>query len=261
MQRVLIPERWERIIQLVEKQGGATIEEIAQTINISPATVRRDLTHIHERGLIERKRGGAVPGSHLSTGPTLAESRTINPGEKILIGRTAANFIMDHDLVLLDGGFTACQVARHMTASNVTVITNSLDVIQTLISREDITLIMAGGEISRVTGTTLGPSAESLFSQLSVGKTILGADALSPEEGLCCPVWAAAQTKKAMVACARELIVVADHSKLGGFALHRVAPVTAITTLVTDDQSDPKMLDEFRHVGIEVIIASESATR
>ena len=74
VQRVLIPERWERIIQLVESQGSATIEEIARRINISPATVRRDLTHIHERGLIERKRGGAVPGRHLHIGPTLAES-------------------------------------------------------------------------------------------------------------------------------------------------------------------------------------------
>ena len=257
MQRVLIPERWERIIQLVETQGGATIEEIAQIINISPATVRRDLTHIHERGLIERTRGGAVPGHHVSIGPTLAESRTINPSEKTLIGRAAANLIAPNDILVLDGGFTTCQVARHMTAAGVTVVTNSLDVIQTLLPCNDVTLIMVGGEISRFTGTTIGPSTESMLTQLSASKAILGADAVSPDEGISSPVSSTAQTKKAMIACARELIVVADHSKLGEFALYRVAPVTSITTLVTDNKADPKILDEFRSAGVEVIVASE----
>ncbi|HOE65117.1 MAG TPA: DeoR/GlpR family DNA-binding transcription regulator [Candidatus Hydrogenedentes bacterium] len=256
MQRVLIPERWENIIRLVEKQGGATIEEIAQEIGVSPATVRRDLTHIHARGLIERTRGGAAPGRHVRTGPTLAESRKINPVEKERIGRVAASLVKPNDLVVFDGGFTTCQVARHMTASGVTVITNSLDIVQATIGRNDVTLVLIGGEVCLETGTTVGPQAENMLTHLSAGKAILGADAVSPEEGLSSPISSTAQTKKAMAECARELIVVADYSKLGEFALYRVAPVSAITTLVTDDKAEPKLLDAFRDAGVEVIVAT-----
>ena len=258
LQRTLIPERWERIIQLVEAQGGATIEEIAQSVGISPATVRRDLTHIQERGLIERTRGGAVPGRPVRTGPTLAESRRINPAEKERIGRVAAGLVAPNDLVMMDGGFTTCQTARHLTAAGVTVITNSFDVVQALIARDDVALVMIGGEVSPVSGTTVGPATEQQLVQLIANKAILGADAVSPEEGLSSPVPATAQTKKAMIAASRELIVVADHSKLGEFSLYKVAPVSAITTLVTDDRADEKILDAFRQAGVEVMVVSTS---
>ncbi len=258
MQRTLLPERWERIIQLVEALGGATIEEIALRIGISPATVRRDLTHIQERGLIERTRGGAAPGRHVRTGPTLAESRRINPLEKEQIGRAAARLVASSDLVMMDGGFTTYQAARHLRATGVTVITNSFDVVQALIPRDEVALVMIGGEVSTVSGTTVGPATEQQLVQLIANKAILGADAVSPEEGLSSPVLATAQTKKAMIAASRELIVVADHSKLGEFSLYKIAPVTAITTLVTDDRADEKILDAFRLAGVEVIVVSTS---
>ena len=81
---------------------------------------------------------------------------------------------------------------------------------------------------------------------------------VSPEEGLSSPLLATAQTQKAMIAASREVIVVADHAKLGQFSLYKVAPVTAITTLVTDDGADEKILDAFRRAGAEVIAVSTS---
>lgn len=147
MKRIIIPERWERIIDLVERQGSATVERIGQVLGISPATVRRDLARIQQRGLIERTRGGAAPSQRMPIGPTLAESRRINPAEKELLGRTAAELVEAGDTVTIDGGFTTFQLARHIAVTDLRVVTNSFDVLQALVGRPGITLMMIGGEL------------------------------------------------------------------------------------------------------------------
>lgn len=252
----ILPDRWEQIIRLIESQGGATVEQIGQALGISDATVRRDLARIEQRGLITRTRGGASPLQHVPVGPTISESRHINPELKEMIGRAAARLIHEDDTVILDGGFTTCQVARHLTASGVSVVTNSIDVIQALLPRSDTKIILIGGEVSRSSGTAVGPQADLQLAQLQAGKAILGADALSLEAGLCSPDPQTAQTKRAMAGCARELIVVADHTKLGKYATYKATPLESIDTLVTDDQADPEMIEALKRAGIEIIIAS-----
>ncbi len=255
MKHFLLPERWERIVSLAEARGSVSVEELAEELNISTATVRRDLARIQERGLIARTWGGAAP-RHVTVGPTLAESRTINPRQKECIGRAAAELVHPDDSVLIDGGFTAYQAARALPAP-LQVVTNSLDVAHALAGREGISLVVIGGNLSAASGTMVGPLTESQLELFHVDKAILGTDALSVEEGLSSPNSQTAQTKRAMIARARERIVVADSSKLGRFALYAVAPLESITTLVTDDQAEPELLEQIRAHGVEVIVASQ----
>ena len=259
MRTIVIPERWERIIDLVEEQGGASIEQIAQALGVSEATARRDLARIRERGLIERTRGGAAPAPRPRIGRTLAESRSINPSEKEAIGRVAAGMIEPGDTLMVDGGFTTYQVARHISAPDVTVVTNSFDVAQALAGRPDVTLIIIGGELNPVSGTTVGPLTERQITELAADKAVLGADAVSPEDGLTSPKSFTAQTKRAMIERSRRLIVVADYSKLGRSTLYRVAPAEAISTLITDDKADPAIVETFRAAGVEVIVAGPAS--
>lgn len=255
MRTVVIPERWERIIDLVEERGGASIELIAQTLGVSDATARRDLVRIYERGLIERTRGGAAPARQVRVGRTLSESRRINPVEKESIGRAAAELVEQGDTVMIDGGFTTYQAARRFHVSGLSVVTNSFDVAQALAGRQDGTLIIIGGELNPVSGTTVGPLTEHQILELAADKAILGADAVSPEDGLTSPKSFSAQTKRAMIDRSKRLIVVADYTKLGRSTLYRVAPVGAISTLVTDDKADHAVVDAFRAAGVEVIVA------
>jgi len=256
----MVPDRWEQIIQLVEEHGGVTVEQIAQAIEISPATVRRDLARIYQRGLIKRTRGGAEPSQQAPTKTTLAESRKINPTEKELIGRVVAELIEPGDILMIDGGFTTYQVAKNIAANDVTVITNSLDVAHVLAGRENIRLVVIGGELSVESGTTVGHSTEQQILPLSADKAILGADAISPEDGITTQSSLTAQTKNAMIRCSRELIIVADYSKLGRSALYRVSSIENITTLVTDDKADEAIRDAFRNAGVEVLVASTNDT-
>ncbi|HIJ64834.1 MAG TPA: DeoR/GlpR transcriptional regulator [Candidatus Hydrogenedentes bacterium] len=255
----IIPDRWEKIIELVEGRDGASVDEIAAALSISATSVRRDLARIDQRGLLKRTWGGAAPTRRAWPGPTLAESRKINPVEKERIGRVAADLVNPGDTVMFDGGFTTFQVARHITAADISVVTNSFDVAQAVFGRDDVTLEFIGGALTAASGTTIGPRTAQQIRQLNADKAILGADAISIAEGLSTPNPLIAQTKRAMIEHSRELIVVADYSKLGRFALHRVAPVDAISVLVTDDKADTEILDSLRAAGIDVVVASGAA--
>jgi DeoR/GlpR family transcriptional regulator of sugar metabolism len=143
-----------------------------------------------------------------------------------------------------------------MRASNLTAITNSLDVVQALAFRNDVRMVVIGGELSITSGTNVGPLAESQIEYFRAHRAVMGARAVSPREGLTSTNVLTAQTKRAMARCARELIVVADSTKLGKFAPYEVAPCEMISTLVTDCYADPGILEEFREMGVEVVVAS-----
>ncbi|MDO8587305.1 MAG: DeoR/GlpR family DNA-binding transcription regulator [Armatimonadota bacterium] len=258
MQGTILPERWERIIELVENQGRASVEEIAQTLGVSRPTVRRDLTSIQRRGLIRRLRGGAERSEVARPAITLADSRRVNPVEKELIGRVAAGLVRPGDCVMLDGGFTTYQVARHLPVGDLTVVTNSLDVAQAIATRKDVSLVVLGGLLLVESGATSGPTTESQIAELAADKAILGANAFSPEDGLFADMQLVAEVKKAMIRSCSEIIVVADASKLGKSALYRAAPLDAIGTLVTDDRADEAALEEIRQAGVKVVVASRS---
>ncbi|MCX8052883.1 MAG: DeoR/GlpR family DNA-binding transcription regulator [Armatimonadetes bacterium] len=255
---VIIPERWERIVDLVESMGQASVDDIARALDVSAPTVRRDLARLQQRGLISRFHGGARPSARALPGFTITQSRRVNPKEKEAIGRAAAALVQLGSCVVIDGGFTAYQVARHIEVPDVKVITNSLDVAQVLATRRDVTLVMLGGEVLVESGTTVGPTAVAQLAELVADVAFLGANAISIEEGLCADMQLTAETKKAMIRTVREVVVVADHSKLGRSALHRVAPTQALNVLVTDDKADPSVLDSFRAAGVRVIVANTS---
>lgn len=256
MSSVMIPERWDRIIGLVQNQGRASVEEIAQALGISPPTVRRDLARIEARGLIRRTWGGAAPARALPPGITLAESRRVHPAAKAQIGRVAAALVAPGDCILLDGGFTTHELARQLDTDDVTVVTNSLDVARLVAARRESRLVVLGGQLLVESGTLVGPATQRQLADLVADRAFLGANAISPEAGLCADIELTAETKRAMVAAARQVVVVADHSKLGRSALYRVAPVESISALVTDDRADTAILEAFRAVGVEVIVAA-----
>ena len=158
---------------------------------------------------------------------------------------------------MIDGGFTTYQVARHIHEPGVRVVTNSFDVAQAVIGNKSITLVLLGGEMLTESGTTVGPATESQIQDLAADKAILGINAISAEDGLFSNTQLTAQTKKAMIGRSREVIVVADSTKLGRSALYRVAPIECVTTLVTDDKADESTIEAFRAAGVEVIVAGE----
>jgi DeoR family fructose operon transcriptional repressor len=180
----------------------------------------------------------------------------MNPLAKAAIGRAAAALVARGDCLLLDGGFTTYELARQIEVEEATVVTNSLDVARLVASRRESRLVVLGGQLLTESGTLVGPATQRQLAGLVADKVFLGANALSPDAGLCSDIELTAETKRAMVAAARQVIVVADHSKLGRSALYRVAPVESINTLVTDEGAEASLLDTFRAAGVRVIVAT-----
>ena len=216
MEILTATQRHEQIARLIEEKGSATVEEIVGTLNVSPATARRDLSKMHRLGLISRTRGGAMRTMQAAFDRGFAESQRIFMPEKEAIGRLAASLIEPGDTVILDGGSTTYQVAQHLEARNVVVVSNAFGVMSALMPKQDIEVIMVGGLLSRHSGVAVGPDAVRMFQQLNADKAIIGTNGISVEAGLTIPTRLVAEAKQAIAEHCRQLIVVADHSKLGG---------------------------------------------
>ena len=253
---MLLSDRWEQILELLARSNEeVSVETLTAEMRVSAATIRRDLTRMTERGLIERTHGGARCLRRIWSGPSLAESRHIHPKHKTAIGRRAASLIHPGDTLFIDGGFTTYQVACHLSARPLTVATNALDVANILYGMENISIILLGGELDTSVGATQGAMTEGAIRELHVDKAILGADAVSAAGGLATPLSGVSQLKRCMMEQAQQVIVVADHSKIGATALYGAFPAASIQGLVTYDEADTAALAALRAADVEIIIA------
>lgn len=250
-----VSKRWDQILGLLDMQGEVSVEDIAAALGVSESTVRRDLASINDRGLIKRTRGGATMQANPYIGPTFAESRRCNPSEKKIIGKAAAALVSNGSTLMLDGGFTTYQVARHLRANNLTVISNSLDVVRAIAGQSSVSIVCIGGELSVASGTNLGTLTETQIGQYCADMAIVGADGVSLEHGLTSPNPGTCHTKRAMIAASRELVVVADYTKLNKLCPYRVVGCDKITTLVTDNKANKDVLQAFNEMGVNVVIA------
>ena len=252
---MLLTERWNRILDAMDARGETSVEELAQLLGRSPATIRRDLNQLDQKGLLRRTHGGAAPVRRVAVGRTIAESRKSHPREKEAIGLAAAALVEPGETLFIDGGYTTYQAARHLEGKRLTVVTNSIDVAQALTPLEDVKVILLGGEVNRAAGASFGAEAVNRVSQMIADRAILGADAFSAEEGLSTPILNVSELKGAMVKRARHVMVLADHSKLGRFAVYQAAPIDEIHTLVTDAEADAAALDAIHKSGVQVVVA------
>ncbi|MEI6913622.1 MAG: DeoR/GlpR family DNA-binding transcription regulator [Armatimonadota bacterium] len=252
---LFVPERWERIRGVLEVEGRVTVEELSSRFGVSRSTIRRDLFEMHKQNLVIRTRGGAVRLQPVAFDRSVKESGTLNVSIKERIGFAAAELISVGETVMIDAGSTTLQVVRNLKPKQVTLVTNSFDAATTSMAQNNSEVLMLGGMVRAHGGSTVGPLAEEQIQQFKADTALLGINAVSAEEGLTTPNMLVAQIKRAMIQQSRRLIIVADYSKLGLSALCKVAPLSSVEILVTDDSADPEVLQSIRDAGVEVIIA------
>jgi len=184
---------------------------------------------------------------------TLARS---NSDEKDAIAREAEKLILDGDTVFLEGSTTVLELAARLHNRNrLTVVTNSPTIVCQLQRSAAVTVLCTGGDLQKDTFYFSGEWAQRALSEIRLDKAVLGVSAIDPGYGISTANHAEAQIKKMMVKAAKTRIALADHSKFGKQFFAYVGPVSDINTLVTDDGTDPKYIDDLREVGVEVIIA------
>lgn len=250
---MLAPERHQRILSILSRSGAAGVSQLAAELDVSAMTIRRDLATLEEQGLLARTHGGAIlAGKNPSQEIPYTSKAGRQAAEKERIGRRAAALISEGDAIILDSGSTTLQIAKHIEASPLMVVTNDVAIAYTLGLRPGVTVAMPGGIMQPSLYTLLHPTTVQFISGLRVNKLFLAADAVHLENGVTNRTLDEVPVKQAMIRAAQEVILVADSSKFGKEVFARVCHLSSVHRLITDSACPPEMVDQLRAGGIQV---------
>lgn len=223
--------RQKYVLDIISEQGQASISELAERLQVSADTIRRDLTDLENQGLAQKNHGGAI-ALNLSAMNRRGRN-TLLPDTKQRMGKQVAECVPAGSTLFLDAGSTVMSVAMFLKGP-LTVITTSLDIAQHFSDREDIELILLGGKWDKAQRLFAGSATLSLLSRYRADIAILGACAIHAELGLSASKEADAEVKRAMLAASHERWVVADHLKLNHCEPYLVSGLSEIHQLFLD---------------------------
>lgn len=253
---VPVPERQKQILSLLTRQGRLSVTEIVQQFSISKATARRDLESLSLQGKVQRVHGGVIVVEQAPPELPILEREREQQDEKARIGRATASLIVDKETVFLGSGTTVLEVARNLRdRKNLTVITNSLPVLNMLAGIKEITVISLGGMLRESELSFIGHITEQALAEIRVDKVIMGTRGVSLEHGLTNDYLQETLTDRAIIKSGREVIIVADRTKVNRVSTVLLAPLHSMHTFVTDSEADKKFIQELKRQRIEVIVA------
>jgi DeoR family fructose operon transcriptional repressor len=258
---MLIAERRRRILEQVRVRGYASFRDLAEVVGISESTVRRDLRAMVDEGLLGATRGGATHVDHaVPDQPRGTPAADPMAAERKAIAKRAAELVEPASAILLGPGRTTMQLARCLPdAEPLTVITNSVPVTNALLDAEHIDLVMVGGTLGRSIAAFVGPMTEQSLKGLRGAQVFLSGEGVTVDRGLTTPNVFAAATDMALVAAARQVIVLADHTKLGRDTMCQTVPTQRIDVLITDSGADPAVVQALADTGVDVLVAGSAA--
>lgn len=250
------PERQKQIHSMLTKLGRLSVAEIVEQFSISEATARRDLETLTSQGKAQRVHGGVIAVEQAPPELPILQREGEQSDEKASIGRAAAELISDGETIFLGSGTTVLETAKQLRErKNLTVVTNSLPVLNALAGIKEITVVSLGGQLRESELSFIGHITEQALAELRVDKVIVGTRGVSLEHGLTNEYLQETLTDRAILKIGREVIIVADHSKVNRVSTALLAPLKTVHTFVTDSKADKKFLQALKKQGIQVVVA------
>ncbi|WP_030196170.1 DeoR/GlpR family DNA-binding transcription regulator [Streptomyces sp. NRRL S-87] len=251
--------RWKTLLDLLVERGRLDVEEAAERLGVSAATIRRDFDQLAEQQMLVRTRGGAVPHG-VSYELPLRYRSSRRAAEKERISAAVAELVAPGEVVGLTGGTTTTEVARALAARPdlatgspaLTVVTNALNIATELAIRPQFKIVVTGGVARPQTYELTGPLADGVLGQITLDVAVLGVDAFDPEHGTAAHDQDEAAINRLLCERARRVVVATDSSKLGRRAFAQICPTDLVDVLVTDAGLDGGTADRFREAGVEV---------
>ncbi|MDH6707925.1 MULTISPECIES: DeoR/GlpR family DNA-binding transcription regulator [unclassified Kitasatospora] len=249
---MLKADRTARILSHITEAGSADVHELAGLLEVSPATVRRDLQELHDQGLLHRTRGGAVTGA-VNLELPLRHKHGKRQAEKRRIALAAERLVPDGAVVGLTGGTTTSELARVLAErSGITIVTNAVNIAADLIVRPEIRLVVVGG-IARTTSYELvGPAADRMLAQYHLDIAFIGVDGLTAQEGCTTHDEMEAQTDRAFMRSSARSVVLADSTKIDRVTFAKICPLDEVHDLVTDDEATVSQEQAIAACGVRV---------
>lgn len=257
--KLFIHDRWVQILNNLNPDTVTSIETLSENLNVSVATIRRDLNKLDEIGELKRVRGGALSiGTKVIRHGLVGQdehSSSIddNAAAKKKIGEFAATLLSENEAIIIDGGTTTEQFAGAVNAPNLTVLTTSLSILNALYSKKDIRILITGGEVFPEQNIILNPYGDSILKQFVATKIFLGAQAIT-DKGLLQTDPLLVHYEQDLINQANEVIVLADSSKFNRNGSLKVCDLDKIDHIITDDKISYEALNLLEENNIKVSI-------
>ncbi|MGW7054104.1 DeoR/GlpR family DNA-binding transcription regulator [Streptomyces sp. NPDC054887] len=254
-------ERRQLILEMVRANGAVSLRELARVVQTSEVTVRRDVRALEAEGLLDRRHGGAVLPGGFTRESGFPQKSHLATAEKTAIADLAAGLVEEGEAIVVGAGTTTQELARRLArVPGLTVVTNSLLVAQALAHANRVEVVMTGGTLRGSNYALVGSGAEQSLQGLRVSRAFLSGSGLTAERGLSTSNMLSASVDRALVQAAAEVVVLADHTKLGTDTMFQTVPTDVITRLVTDEppQHDDRAATELQALadqGVQIAVA------
>ncbi len=252
---MLIEERRQHILALIQKDGRVLVDELSSDLDLSQITIRKDLDYLQSKDLLLRTHGGALPTqAGALSDPTIQEKEELYREEKVKIAKAAAAMVSEGQCIILDSGTTTTEIARSLTSlRHLTVITNALNIAADL-ARSEFEIILIGGTLRKNSLSVVGPLAEDVLKEMHADIVFLGVDGFDIKVGLTTPNVLEARVNRAMVNAAEKVVAVCDSSKFNRRSLSLIVAASEIDHVITDAELSDEDVKAIRDAGIEVTI-------
>ncbi|MFI1398521.1 DeoR/GlpR family DNA-binding transcription regulator [Streptomyces sp. NPDC020681] len=258
-------ERRQLILEMVRANGAVSLRELARVVQTSEVTVRRDVRALEAEGLLDRRHGGAVLPGGFTRESGFPQKSLSATAEKTAIADLAASLVEEGEAIVVGAGTTTQELARRLArVPGLTVVTNSLLVAQALAHANRVEVVMTGGTLRGSNYALVGSGAEQSLQGLRVSRAFLSGSGLTAERGLSTSNMLSASVDRALVQAAAEVVVLADHTKLGTDTMFQTVPTDVITRLVTDEPPthDDRAATELQALadqGVQIAVAGSVA--
>jgi DeoR/GlpR family transcriptional regulator of sugar metabolism len=249
-------ERKKIINKLLEEDGKVNVNELANDLEVSGETIRRDLERLEKDGILRKVYGGAIKEKKSVELP-YDKKTAVNVLEKRAICKKAAEFVEDGDSIAIGHGTTPVEIVRYLgDKKNVTIITPSIPVLLLAMECFSGNVIFIGGELEANQKFTSGPLSDLVFSQLKADKAFMAAAGITVAEGFSDYSLSAAASSRKMMKRADEVFLLADHTRFGKNTFAHVCPLKDVSAVITDKICSEEWQNTFSENGIELVIAN-----
>ncbi|WP_171166798.1 DeoR/GlpR family DNA-binding transcription regulator [Streptomyces sp. I05A-00742] len=249
-------ERQQEILRLARESGRVDVLSLAEEFQVTAETVRRDLKALDRAGLVRRVHGGAIPSGRLDFEPDLAERESTAADEKDAIARAALAELPADGSVILDAGSTVARLAALFPLeSGLTVVTHALPVAARLADHPGIALHLVGGRVRHRTRAAVDAWALRAYGEVAADVAFVATNGFSPDGGLTTPDLAEAAVKRATIAAARRVVLLADSGKYGQRQFARFGDLSDVDLLITDTGLSPDDARDIERSGTAVVRA------